>query len=110
MPFRRLYNSHQEMIDAFNNLKYNKIELWECRICHCMIPCKTKAEHVKSQQHLATLHGNSDCPKLKKCELWTCDTCDIKIQHCNKLNHFQTYAHIINTSEDEDEAIARSSI
>src|SRR5579863_1289324 len=109
MPFFRvLYNSQQEMRDAFANLKHNKIKLWECRICHCMIKRQKKTKHLKSQKHLARLRGNSDCPKLKNCTLWTCDACDIEIQLCNKYSHFLSYAHILNTSENEDEAIARA--
>ena len=107
MSYRRLYNSHQELFDAFANLKYNKIKLWECRICHCMIKRHQKTKHLTSLQHFDKLRENSDCPKTINCKLWTCDACDIEIQLCNKNHHFLSYAHILNTSEDEDEAIAR---
>jgi hypothetical protein len=73
-----------------------------------MITRKNKSKHLKSLQHLA-LRGNFDCPKMKEnCKLWTCDACDIEIQLCNKDDHFKCYAHILNTSEDEEQAIARA--
>ena len=101
MPFFRvLYDSEQEMRDAFANLKSNKIKLWECRICHCMIAHHTKTKHFKSQEHLARLRGNSDCPKLKNCKLWTCDACDIEMRCKSKNNHLKTTRHIRNTTKD----------
>ena len=110
MPFfRHLYirsNYEQEILDAYANFRNNNIELWECRICHCMIDHKEKTKHLESQQHLA-LDKNLDCPKMRNCELWTCEACNIEIQLCNKDDHFKCYAHILNTSEDEEEAIAR---